>query len=101
MTDKEHSFTDGVTGSAVTVKVIPRAAKDEITGVQDDGIIKMRVTTQRGDASANPTVIRLLSKQFKVPEDRFEIVAGHSATQKLVSVEGLSVNDIQRLLGLD
>ena len=100
MTDKKHSFSDGIIGAAVTVKVTPRASHDEITGVTDDGVITMRVTASRGDASANSAVIALLSKKFKVSNDRFEVVAGYSTSQKLISIEGLSVVEVEHLLGV-
>lgn len=100
MHEKNHSFTDGRSGAAVTVKVTPRAARDEITGLMDDGTIKVHTRAISAEEDANASVVALFGRRLRVPESKIEIVAGHNRNQKLLAIEGLTAEEVESRLGL-
>jgi uncharacterized protein (TIGR00251 family) len=71
----------------VRVKVIPRAARSEITGTMADGTLKARVAAVPEKGRANEELCTLLAKHFHVPCRAVEIVSGHSSPLKLVRVD--------------
>jgi uncharacterized protein YggU (UPF0235/DUF167 family) len=50
---REFRITDAQHGAAFTVRVITRAERVEIAGIQDDGSLKIRLTESPGEGRAN------------------------------------------------
>jgi uncharacterized protein YggU (UPF0235/DUF167 family) len=69
--------------------VIPRARKDEIDGVRG-GRLLIRVTAPPVDRAANEAVVALLAEVLRVPRRAIRIVAGETARNKIVDVDGLT-----------
>ena len=69
------------------VRLTPRASVDRVDGVLD-GVLKARVTAPAVEGAANHALIRLLADELAVPRSAVRIVAGASARQKLVVVDG-------------
>jgi len=69
----------------VTVRVVPRAKKDEVI-VAADGALRVRVTAAPVDGRANAAVCRLLAKHFGVRRSAVSIVSGESGRTKIVEV---------------
>lgn len=63
----------------------PKAAQDEFAEVAE-GRIKIRITAPPVDGKANKHLITFLAKQFKVPQDRVEIMSGDNSRQKRVLI---------------
>jgi uncharacterized protein (TIGR00251 family) len=98
--DREFRITDAKGGIAFTVRVVTKAAATEFAGVQEDGTLKIRlVASPAGDPAANRELVDFLAKQFNVAASKIEIVAGVNGREKLVSVEGLSTDDVEAWLG--
>lgn len=70
----------------------PSAAKDEIAGLWEvaDGEhrLAVKVTAPPDKGKANAAVIKLLSKQLKLPKSVFAITAGETARLKTLAVTG-------------
>ena len=98
MSAHKFQFGKGTGGSALSIKVTPRARKNEIVGVMADGTLKIRVTAPPVDNKANEAVIELLAEALNVPKSRIDIVAGASSTQKLVSVTDITPDQVEELL---
>jgi uncharacterized protein (TIGR00251 family) len=96
MESKNHHFHNGKTGAAITVRVTPRSSKNEISGIQDDGTIKVRLTAAPVDGQANAALIRLLADLLQVAPSRVEIIAGQSGRDKLVTVTGMDADNVQK-----
>ena len=79
------------------VYVVPRAAKNEIVGVQGE-TLKVRVTAPPVKGKANEALVRLLAKTLRLRKDQVEIVAGHRARHKMVRAEGIDENAVLDLL---
>ncbi len=67
----------------IKVKIIPNASKDEI--IKEDGFIKVRVTALPIENKANKALVKLLSKEFKIPKTSIEIIKGETSKEKLIS----------------
>ena len=70
------------------VRLTPRASFDRVDGVLD-GVLKARVTAPAVEGAANHALVRLLAEELGVPRSDVRIVAGASARQKLVVVDGI------------
>jgi len=81
-------------GVTFPVKVVPRASRNEIAGIQGEAI-RVRLTAPPVEGAANRALVKLLAGVLKVPEHDIEIVAGHAGRQKVVRVAGLSVHELE------
>jgi uncharacterized protein (TIGR00251 family) len=86
MADRKFNLHDGRKGSALAVRVTPRASRNEIVELLDDGTIKVRLASPPTDNEANDTLIAFLSEILGIPRTRLDIVAGATGRDKLISV---------------
>ena len=79
-------------GVAVRLRVQPAAARSGIAGQHErsDGrvALKIQVTAPPEGGKANSAVIKLLAKSWRIPKSRLTVIAGASARDKLLLVEG-------------
>jgi len=86
MSDKKIKLHDGKKGSALAVRVTPRASRNEIVELLDDGTIKVRIAAPPADNEANEALIEFLSDILGVAKTRLDIVAGSAGRDKLITV---------------
>lgn len=86
MTDLKIKLHDGKRGSALAVRVTPRASRNEIVELLSDGTIKVRIAAPPADNEANEALIEFLSDILGVAKSRLDIVAGTSGRDKLITV---------------
>lgn len=99
MSDRKFKLHDGQRGSALAVRVTPRASRNEIVEVLADGTLRVRLSAPPVDNEANTALIEFLSGILGVPKSKLEIVAGSTGRDKLVSVVGMDVETVhQRIL---
>ena len=53
MADRQFKLHDGKKGSALAVRVTPRASRNEIVELLDDGTVKVRIAAPPADNDAN------------------------------------------------
>ncbi|MEJ5313283.1 MULTISPECIES: DUF167 domain-containing protein [Anaerolinea] len=92
---REFRLHDGMTGAAITVRVTPRASKNEIYEILDDGTIKIRLTAPPVEGKANQALIDFLSEVLDVPKSSLEIVAGETGRDKIVTILNLDAPTVQ------
>ncbi len=80
-------------GVSFSVKVVPRASRNEIAGVQGD-MLRVRLTAPPVEGAANKALVKLLAEILKVGERDIEIIAGHARRQKVVRVAGLPAHEL-------
>ena len=95
---KKYRLHDGVSGTAITIRVTPRAKRNEISGIMDDGTIKIRITAPPVDGKANQALIKYLSDIFDIKRSQIEVVAGHTGRNKLIAIEGLSPDELEDIV---
>ncbi len=98
--NRKFEITDARSGAAFAVRVITRAASTELVGKQEDGTLKVRlVSSSAGDSSANEELVLLLAEKLQVARNKIEIVAGINSRDKMISVEGISTEEVEARLG--
>ena len=101
MNNRKFEITDAKRGAAFTVRVVTRAQRNEIVGVQEDRSLKIRLTASPAEGQANEALIKFLAERLGVPESAIEIVAGKDNRDKWISVEGISTADVEERLQPD
>src|SRR5215208_4580276 len=86
MSDRKFRLHSGKKGSALAVRVTPRACRNEIVEMLDDGTIKVRLAAPPADNEANKALIEFLADILGVPKSRLDIVAGVTGRDKLIAV---------------
>lgn len=99
--NRNFKITDAKRGAAFTVRVVTRAQKNEIVGVQEDNSLKIRLTASPNEGQANDALIKFLAERLGVPEGNIEIVAGRESRDKWISVAGISTSDAEEKLQPD
>lgn len=96
MSDRKFNLHDGKKGSALAVRVTPRASRNEIVELLDDGTIKVRIAAPPTDSEANETLIDFLSEILGIPKSRLDIVAGAAGRDKLIAVVDMDTDTVQQ-----
>lgn len=98
MAGREFQLRDGRRGAALAIRVTPRARKNEISGILEDGTVRIRLAAPPLEGKANQALIRFLAEVLEVPAASLEIVAGATSRNKLVSVLDLDAGEVQARL---
>lgn len=93
---REFRITDARSGAALTVKIVPKASRTEIVGIEKDGTLKIRLTAPPVEGKANEELITFLAELLGVHPDQLEIVAGHNTREKLISVTDVTTEDVEK-----
>ena len=84
-------------GVSFAVKVQPRARKNAIAGVLGDAL-KLAVTAPPVEGKANQAVIEFFAEFFAIPRSSVSIASGETSRNKVVRVNGISVQRVRDLL---
>ncbi len=88
---RNFNLHSGRRGSALAVRVTPRASRSEIVGMVEDGTIKVHLASEAVDAQINTILVAFLAEVLGVPRSRVEIVAGQNGRDKLISILDMDV----------
>jgi len=92
MAERKFKLHDGKKGSALAVRVTPRASRNEIVEILNDSTIKIRIAAPPVDGEANEVLIEFLADILGVSKSRLDIVAGVSGRDKLIAVLDMDVD---------
>jgi len=81
----------------VTVSVIPRAKKTELSG-ERDGALVVRVAAPPVEGAANEAVVDFFARALRVPKRAVQIVSGERGRLKRIAIAGVTEAQIQALL---
>jgi uncharacterized protein (TIGR00251 family) len=95
---RKFKLHGGKGGSALTVRVTPRARRTEVAEILEDGTMRIRVTAPPVEGKANAALIQFLADVLEIRKSRSEIVAGEKGLDKIVSITDLSAAEVQRRL---
>jgi uncharacterized protein (TIGR00251 family) len=94
-------FTPVAGGLKVAVRLTPKASRDRVEGLapEADGgvVLKVSVTAVPEDGKANAALVKLLSKEWRLPKSNIEIVQGATDRRKALLISG-DPADLGRLL---
>jgi uncharacterized protein (TIGR00251 family) len=91
MADRQFKMHNGQKGSALAIRVTPRASRNEVVEILDDGTVRVRLAASPADEEANAALIEFLSEILGVPSSKLDIVAGEMGRDKLVSIVDMDV----------
>jgi hypothetical protein len=87
----------GPLGVQITVRVQPRAPRNEVIGVSGDAL-RLRIAAPPVDHAANRELLRFLSELLGVPPSRLDLRAGATSRTKRVMVQGMEPGEVRRRL---
>ena len=77
----------------LSVRVQPRASKDEIAGVME-GALKVRLRAPALEDRANEALCECLAELLKRPKSAVRILSGHHSRSKRVEVRGVTEQEV-------
>lgn len=82
----------------ISVRLQPRASRDELLGWNEEGTLRVRVKAPPVDGAANAALIQLLAKRLGVAKNRVTLIAGATARNKVVEIEGVTDEELRKEL---
>jgi uncharacterized protein (TIGR00251 family) len=70
----------------LTVKVIPKSSKNQITGFLEDGTMKLKIAAVPAKGAANAELAAFLAEQFSVARRNVQIVRGETSHLKQIVI---------------
>ena len=98
MTPRNFHLHDGKKGSALAIRVTPRASRNEIVEILSDGTIRIRLTAPPADGKANQALVQFLAEVLDIPVNRIDIVAGFTGRDKLVSILDMDAEMVHKII---
>ncbi len=98
MASRKYKLHDGKVGSALAVRLTPKASRDAVVGIMEDGTVKIHVTATPNGGKDNDALIALLAGVLGVPKKNVDIVAGEEGRDKLLSVLGMDAVTLTKRL---
>lgn len=95
---RKFRLHNGKYGAALTVRVTPRAQRSEVGGILEDGTIRIRIQEPPVEGKANRALVVFLSKILGVRKNQIEIVAGQKGLDKIVAVEAMTAEEVEKRL---
>ena len=80
-------------GTAVALRVIPRAGRTGITGLHA-GAVRLRVAAPPVDGRANAAVEEAIAEVLGVRGSAVSVVRGERSRSKVVRIDGVSADDV-------
>ena len=85
-------------GTAIfSVRVQPRASKDEIAG-ETGGALKVRLRAPAVEDRANEALVEFLAQLLKTPRSAVRILSGERSRTKRIEIRGVTRQQILALL---
>ena len=95
MSARKFELHNSEGGSAIAIRIIPRASRNEITEIMDDGTIKIRLTAPPVNGQINEALIKFLAEIIEIPPSRIEVIPGATGRDRLVSFVDLDSVTLQ------
>ena len=80
-------------GVCLSVKVQPRASKNEIGEAMGDEL-KVKVTAQPVDSAANEAVLRLLAEVLDCPRSSVQLIRGNTSRHKQILIHQMTAEAV-------
>jgi uncharacterized protein len=84
----------------LVVRLQPRAKRNAIVD-ERDGIVRVSVAAAPVDGLANAALCKLIAKRAGIARGRVSVVRGERSREKVVHVEGVSLEELRRALGVE
>ena len=81
----------------LAVRVTPRASRETLS-LEDDGILRARLTAPPVEGAANEALISLLAKRLHLPKRAITIVRGAASRDKQLAITGITADELRARL---
>jgi uncharacterized protein (TIGR00251 family) len=82
-------------GVTFAVHVTPRARKSEIVGLLGEAL-KVKLAAPPVEGAANAALCEFLAERLGVRRNAVTLIAGHTSRHKVVRVQGVTADQVQR-----
>jgi uncharacterized protein len=86
LTPRQFRKQNDKKGTILSVRLKPRANKNEIVEVLVDGTVKVHLTAPPVEGKANAALLKFLAEILDVPISHLDILVGAGGRNKLISV---------------
>ena len=90
--------TAAAEASLLSLRVTPRAARDELVGWREPGVLAVRVSAPPVEGEANRAVTAVVARALRIPASSVTVVRGTRGRDKVVRIEGLAFAEIEARL---
>jgi len=97
MNSSELDVRETAEGVEVTLHVLPRSKKCEVSGLHN-GALKVRVTAPPVDDAANRALIELFASLLHISKANLAIKSGLKSSRKVLQIRGINLNDFLHYL---
>ena len=84
-------------GVLLSVRVVPRSARNEIAGIQGE-TLRVRVNAPPVGGAANAALVTLVAESLGIPKRDVKIASGQASRQKILRIAGKRKEDVRRWL---
>jgi uncharacterized protein len=98
MTSQLLDVTSREDAVVFTVRVQPRASRDEVAGVMG-GALKVRLQAPALEDRANFALCEYLAQLLKTPKSAVRILSGERGRIKRIEIRGVSEQQVRGLMG--
>ena len=71
------------------MKVQPNASRDEISGFDEGGVLRVKVAAPPSDGLANRRLVRYISRRLGLGPSSVSIISGRSGRYKTLEISGV------------
>jgi len=96
MIGRNFNFHDGEKGSALAVRVATGKKDQKIAKILNDGTVVVNLYGKT--KNINQELIKFLSKELKIAQKNFDIIAGEESNDKLLSILDIGSEEIQEVV---
>lgn len=87
-------LTDTPDGAVLSLRIVPRAAKNAIQGEHGDAL-KVRLCAPPVDGVANSALVEFLAEAFALPRARVHLLSGATSRNKRVLLAGVAATQVR------
>lgn len=80
------------------VRVTPRMARSEISGILEDGTVKVKITAPPVEGKANECLTRFFADLLGVKTSSITVLSGKTGRTKLISITGLGEEQVHGVI---
>ena len=97
MSDWFETKDDGI---ILNVRVVPRAARDAIVGVMENGVLKVRIQAPPLEGKANAQLVKFLADRWNTSRADIRILSGNAGRNKRLCIAAASEDLLKELLSI-
>jgi len=84
-------------GYRLDIKLIPNSSRNQVVEFKNS-ILKVQTTATPEKGKANESLIKILSKHFKIAKSNIELIKGFKSSSKVVLIDSANSEEIKEKL---